>query len=148
MIAASGLALPLLGSFFVFAVLSSCITVFFAKWSRDEVRDVVPKAGPFPVRHSIFTIVQVIKGQGHDAFLTLQQARLRVLHDPVAGVKVFDNIKSFLHYSVGLLDLSGTNRLGDAMFNARRGSPVEWEIVKGESAVVVPAQDVAVDVGG
>jgi hypothetical protein len=71
-VAVVGLTLSLLGSFFVFAVFPNSWAVSFAKWARDKVRDVVPKAGPFPVRHSIFTIVQVIKGQCHDAFLTLQ----------------------------------------------------------------------------
>ena len=62
-------------------------------------------------------------------------------------MKVFDDIKSPLDDFVGLLYLSGTNGLGDAIFCTRRGRPDKLEIVRGKGALIVPAQDVAVDVG-
>jgi hypothetical protein len=63
-------------------------------------------------------------------------------------MKVFDDIKSPLDDFVGLLYIPGANGLGDAVFSARRRSPDELEIVRGKGALIVPAQDVAVDVGG
>ena len=71
-VAVVGLTLSLLGSFFVFGVFPNSWAVSFTQGARDKVRNVVPKTGPLPIRHSIFTIDQVIKRQGHDAFLTLQ----------------------------------------------------------------------------
>ena len=71
-VAVASPAMSLLGSLSMFAIISHSVAVSFAERAGDKVRDVVPQAGPFPIGHSILTIVQVIKGQGHDAVLMLQ----------------------------------------------------------------------------
>ena len=134
---------------FVRSVLSDGVAIPHAEGARAEVGQIVPKTCALPIGHAVLTVVNVAVGHAHNTFLILKQSSLRILHYPPRGrLEVVEDVQGPLDNPVGLLNLSGAHSLCSTVLGAGRRGPDEIEVSRREGVLVVPVQDVAVDVRG